>query len=173
MTRILSLVLTVALLCIGILYVVGYMNPAEYQGEIKFTVDYSPELTWRELINIKEISNRKQDVESAEVLEEFGRLVAWKENLKNGGYRIYRMNNYSEPRTLTIELTESSYGLTGYWNFLLEPQDKNTQVTIVENSTNTNILLRGYRVIFNRNHDLFVWQKYIRVGLVQTLLLTP
>ena len=173
MTKILSLVLTVVALCFGTLYIVGYTTPEEYSKEITFIADYSPQLTWRELINIKNIKDRKSDVESVEMLEEFGRLVAWKENLDSGGFRIYRMNNFSEFKSITFELTESTYGLTGYWNFILEPEDNHTKVTIVENSTNTNTLLRGYRVIFNRDHELFVWQKYIKVGLVQTLLNTP
>ncbi len=175
MLRILSLIIAIVLSGTAIVFLFGYNAPEEYQDSISFKVSYATDTTWEQLINIKEIATRKSDVSSIEILEEFGKLVAWRENLKTGGYRIYRTNQRIEGQKLVVELTESSYGLTGIWTFYLS-KDKvgnDTVVVIEETSKFTNTLKRGYRVIVGREHDLLVWQKYIKVGLVQTLLITP
>ncbi len=175
MLRILSLIIAIVLVALGIAFLFGYNAPEEYQNSTSFKVSYATNTTWEQLINIKEIPNRKSDVSSIEILEEFGKLVAWQENLKTGGYRIYRTNQRIEGQKLVVELTESSYGLTGIWTFYISKDvvGNDTIVTIEEESKFTNTLRRGYRVIMGREADLLVWQKYIRVGLVQTLLITP
>jgi len=174
MLRILSLILTILFLAGGTVLVMGYTSIPKYTNSMTFEVSYSPEITWQELLNIRTIPQRKADVASVEVLEEFGKLLAWQENLKNGGYRIYRMNSLQEKKQLVLELTSSSYGLTGIWTFDIVPvTNNNTQITITEESSLNDIKIRGYRTVMGREHDLLVWQKYIRVGLVQALLIAP
>ncbi len=173
MTRILSLIITICALAAGAILVAGYFAPISYSGSVQFQQNVSVELLWQELIKIREIPNRKQDVESVDILEERGKLTAWKENLKNGGYRIYRTNRIVEGRLLVIELTESSYGLTGIWVFELQQKDDDTIITISEESKLTDMKRRGYRTFFGKNVDLLAWQKYVRSGTLQTLLLSP
>lgn len=173
MARIFSLVLTVLIIIGGLILIMGYRSSPAYQHSITFTVGYSSETTWQELLNIKEAPQRKKDVKSVDILEEFGKLVAWQENLKNGGYRIYRMNKRDEGKTLVLELTESSYGLTGIWTFDIRKSGSDTEVTISEESSLVDIKLRGYRSIMGREVDLLAWQKYLKVGLIQALLIRP
>lgn len=173
MIRILSLVITIILVGGAGIFLTGYNTSESYSSEINFTVPYSKDLVWQELFRISETPNRKKDVESVEVLEEYGKLVVWKENLKHGEHRIYRTNKIVEKEYAEIELIESSYGLTGVWIFRLNQAGADTEITIYEESTLTETMRRGYRVIFERDHDLLLWQKYIKVGLVQVLLITP
>lgn len=173
MLRIISLTLTVAVLAGVLIILMGYRANPSYQQSITFIVSYSTQDVWRELLNIEEVPKRKKDVESVDILEELGTLVAWRENLKDGGYRIYRMNGRDEEKTLILELTDSSYELKGVWVFYLKPHGNETEVTISEDSTLTDIKRRGYRVIFGREVDLLIWQKYLKVGLFQSLLDRP
>ncbi len=173
MLRILSLIITVVAVVYGILLLTGYRTPQSYSNSITFQMDYSPQLVWQELLKIDEIPNHKKDVASIEILEELGKLIAWKENTKSGEYRIYRMNKREENKQLVLELTESSYGLTGIWTFDLEKSSNATLVTISETSTLTDILRRGYRSFTTRDADIIAWQKYLKAGLVQALLITP
>lgn len=174
MSRILSLTISIFVL-IGItILILGYRSSPTYQEQLQFDITYSAGLVWQELLNIKEIPQRKKDVRSVEILEEFGKLSIWQENLNSGGYRIYRMNKRDdENKILVLELTESSYGLTGVWTFTLEANSKDTIVYISENSTLTDIKRRGYRKVMGRDVDLRAWQNYIKAGLWQTLLKTP
>lgn len=173
MLRIFSLILTVIILAGGAILITGYTTLPSYSDSVTFEVPYSPQVTWQELLNIQDMPRRKSDVTSVNVLEEFGKLIAWQENLTHGGYRIYRMNEREENKKLVLELTDSSYGLTGIWTFELTTEGNKTFVTISEKSVLSDFKRRGYRVFFGRNHDLLVWEKYIKVGLVQSLLLTP
>jgi len=173
MLRILSLIISILLIGFAVVFLFGYRSSAEYENKISFEVLYTVDMTWQQLVDIKEIPKKKEDVKSVEILEEFGKLIAWRENLKTGGYRVYRMNQRFDNQKLVLELTESSYGLTGIWIFDLSKVENHTWVVISERSTLTNTLVRGYRTIVGREYDLLVWQKYIKVGLVQALLTTP
>ena len=173
MLRVLSLVVSIVTLGSLAVIVAGYLSAPGYQSSVVTQVSFTAELTWSELIDISSIPQRKNDVVSVDVVDEYGKLIAWKENLKNGGYRIYRMNQRIENQRLVVELTESSYGLTGIWTFDLEKDSQGTKVTITEDSQLTDIKTRGYRYFFGRNHDLLVWVKYIKVGLTNQLLTTP
>jgi hypothetical protein len=173
MLRILSLIISVVLVIYGILLLTGYRTPQSYSNSLTYQLDYSSPMVWQELLKIKEIPNRKRDVVSIEILEEFGKLTAWKENTKGGGYRVYRMNKREENKQFVIELTESSYGLTGIWTFDLEKSGNSTLVTISETSTLTDITRRGFRSFTGRDVDIIAWQKYLKAGLVQALLITP
>jgi hypothetical protein len=173
MLRILSLVIAILLLISAVILILGYNASPQYSNTITFEVPYTVDLTWQELLKIQEAPKRKSDVTSVEILEEFGKLVAWQENLKNGGYRIYRMNKRGENKVLVLELTESSYGLKGIWTFGLEQNGNGTIVTVSEESELSDIKRRGYRALIGREVDLLAWQKYLKVGLIQTLLITP
>jgi hypothetical protein len=173
MLRIFSLIISVVAILGVLIIVLGYTSQSEYAHSTSFTLNAKAEVIWRELVNIKNIPEKKIDVESVEIISQYGRLMSWQENLKNGGYRLYRMNEFVTNEKLVIELFESSYGLKGIWAIELQEQELSTLITISEVSTLDNIRIRGIRTIFGRNHDLLVWIKYIKVGIVENLLKTP
>ncbi len=173
MLRVLSLVVSFMALAGLAVLIAGYFSPPSYQNTAVTEASFTTELTWNELVDFEAAPRKKTDVESVDIVDQYGKLYAWKENLKNGGYRIYRMNQRIDDQRLVIELTDSSYGLTGIWTFDLEKTSNGTKVTITEDSNLTDIKLRGYRYFFGRNHDLLVWIKYIKVGLTNQLLTTP
>jgi hypothetical protein len=165
----------VSILAISALAILGagYATNPEYNDSLYVNLDHSPEAVWAELVGIENATVKKSDVRSVEIFDRYGKLVAWKETLTNDGYRIYRMKERDEGRRLVIELTESSYGLTGTWTFQLQPSLGSTELLIREESKLDNIWDRGKRYYLGRNHDLLVWIKYIRVGLVDRLITTP
>ncbi len=172
MLRVVSLVLSFLVVAGIAILVAGYITPATYQDSAYLDVTFTTEVTWDQLLDVKNATRKKTDVESVEIVDQYGKLIAWQENLKNGGYRIYRMLEVVENKRLVIELTESSYGLTGIWSFDLEKTTNGTTIVVSEESELTDIKFRGWRYFFGRNHDLLVWIKYIRVGLTDQLLTT-
>jgi hypothetical protein len=154
-------------------YIIGYMAQPNYASSIEFSLESTPAFIWQQVLAISTIPKLKTDVESVDIVARSGERVAWRENLSNGGYRLYRITDFVQEKRLGIELLESSYGLTGVWIIELEPQQTKTNIILSEKSTLTNIFIRGMRTILGRNHDLFVWSKYIRVGAIQKLLITP
>lgn len=173
MLRIFSLIASVLILFGAAILIAGYTSSPTYNDVMVTEPSFNPELTWDELVDVTTANVRKKDVVSVDVVDQYGKRLAWKENLKNGGYRIYRMNERIENQKLVVEMTDSSYGLKGIWTFELQKTSSGTKVTITENSELTDVKIRGYRYFFGRNHDLLVWVKYIRVGLTGQLLTTP
>lgn len=172
MLRIVSLLASILLtVCIAI-GIAGYLISPKYVHTEYFQSTYSAQVTWQELIAINNIPKQKNDVTSVEVVGQYGKLLAWKENLKNGGYRIYRMNERIENQKLVLELTNSTNGLSGIWTFTLEPNTSGTFVAIDADTTLDNLPLRGYRFFFGRNHEELVWIKFLNVGLTNHLINT-
>lgn len=171
--KIVYLLISILALFYGIFFVLGYSTPEGYIGSVEVEVDSGINFVWQELINVSSIEKRKRDVKSVQIIDTSGQLIAWQENLKNGGYRIYKMTDFYPNQKLGIELVESSYGLTGNWTFELYDQKNTTRVIIYERSILENIQMRGIRALFGRDYDLLVWLKYIKVGVIQTLLITP
>jgi hypothetical protein len=173
MARIFSLVIATLTVIAIVILVAGYTSNPSYKDSVTVPLQYSPELVWQQLIDVKGAPLKKSDVASVEVVDQYGKLLAWRENLKGGGYRVYRMNEWVENRRLVIEMTESSYGLTGVWTFRLSHSPEGTDVQIGEESVLDDIKTRGIRYFLGRDHDLLAWSKYLRVGLTQQLLATP
>lgn len=155
-----------------VVVVTGYVVGENYSGKETFTIDFSKNNIYSVLTDIQNIQTGKKDIESIEVLGRSLNLYAWKENLNNGGYRIYRQTLRDRDQRFIIEMTESSYNVTGTWEFVLEREDSQTKVTIIENSKNTSILNRGVRFYFGRNKETKDWIKFIRVRLFNNLLTT-
>ena len=173
MLRILSLLIAILLTAGAIILIAGYTTPPQYSNSMTVYFDYSIDMVWEEITNLIEMEKRKPDVESLEIVEQFGRQVAWQENLKRGGYRIYRTNEYDRNRRFEIELVDSSYDLTGIWTFELFRAGSLTRLVISEESELKDIRRRGIRKIFGRDRDLLIWIKYIRVGIMHSLIRTP
>ncbi len=172
MLRIISAVFALVVVAAIAVLIAGYATSPTQTRMTVFSVDYNAAQVWTELNKFEDATFKKRDVESVEIIERYGRLVAWRENLTNGGYRIYRTNERIDNRKLVVELTESSYGLTGIWTFELWNHSGGTDIRITEESTLTNSRLRGIRFYFGRDHDLLVWIKYINVGMTERLIRT-
>lgn len=170
--RALSLVISVLAFIFLVLIVTGYLIGPDYYEEQQFIVDYSPQNVWEILTDVENIKQGKNDIESIEIAGKYLNLYVWYENLEHGGYRKYRHNLKEENKRLIIEMTESSYSVTGTWEFDISEHDNKTLIKITENSTNTSIIGRGFRFFFGRDKETKDWIKFIRVRLFNRLLTT-
>lgn len=156
-----------------VIWLLGFFQPREYSGDLKeFFVDRR-QIVWQSLTNINLIPKTKRDIQSVEILEENFGLFTWRENTKKGGYRIYKIIEKKEPFKYTVELLESSVGLTGTWTYFLENSSGGSIVTIQEESKNNNIWIRGIDVIRGRDVNLKYYMKVLRVALFRRLIDLP
>lgn len=166
------LLIVIGIGVLGIL-VAGYVSGEGYYGKSQLFVSYSPEAVWEVLTDIEKMPLGKNDIYSIEYLGRYNNQFAWTENLKSGGYRNWRQNLRDENKKLILELTDSSYGTTGIFEFTLSQDRNNTVLEIVEDTSNKNIFIRGWDAIFGRNVETRRWQKFVRVRLFGNLLTTP
>jgi hypothetical protein len=152
--------------------VTGYFVSEDYSGEESMVIDYEARNVRAVLLEVEKMHEGKRDAVSVEVLGKYLNLYAWVEHLKDGGYRRYRQLK-KERDLIVFEMTESSYGVSGIWEFLISEEGGKTKITIKEDSKNTSLFHRGLYFYLGRNKETKDWQKFIRVRLFSRLLTTP
>jgi len=173
MLKLLSLTLVVVGFLAFLVMILGYSEPISYEGTLTERFDDKREVVWTILNSIEEIQTRKPDVIAVNFLSTERGIVSWREDLENGGFRVYKTLEKTTPSRLVVELLESSYGVTGVWTYTLVQSGTMAEVTITEKSKTDNVWVRGINKIKGRNIYLVKEMKYIRVGLFQNLLTKP
>jgi hypothetical protein len=171
--RILSFTIIFVATIFFIAFFTGYIINPNYESETKVLLGYSKSSVWNALNDIENLHHAKKDVISIDVLGKYLNFYAWVENLKNDGFRRYRQVYKDTNSKLIIEMTDSSYGLTGTWEFDLKESDGDTLLTIKQKTTNESIIGRGFRYYFGRDKETKEWIKHLRVTLFERLLTTP
>lgn len=152
--------------------VTGYFVDENYQNEETLILDYEPRNIIGVLSEIENYEEGKSDVISVDLLGKYLNLYAWRENLKSGGFRRYRQVEKTDNK-IVIEMTESSYGVTGIWEFEIVEERGDSLVYIREKSNYESILRRGFYFYLGMNKETTDWIKFIRVRLFKRLLTTP
>lgn len=164
-----SIIVTVTALIIIIAF--GFYSPSEFTAVETRILDESKEDVWRVLTEITKYPERKNDVINIELLEKEGKYIrVWRENLKFGGYRVYKIKEKEPDSRFVLEITDSRDTKTGIWTYILNENEKQTNVTIKEESQQPNVFWRGLSVIKGRNSLISHEFKWIRVALFQKLL---
>jgi hypothetical protein len=154
-------------------YVVGVLAPATYEGEREVTfVDRSYDI-WKNLTSLETIPDRKPDVERVEQISESYEAVTWREYLKNGDVRLYRVLEREAPNHFKVELFQSDDGITGVWTYDLYEIQNYTVVRIHETSLNQNVWKRAWHTLLGRSILLRREEKALRVSLFDRLIYTP
>lgn len=172
MLKIISYLASILLIFSLIILITGYFSNPNFNGETEWSVDYSREIVWDILVDIEKVPEKKRDVENVEIIGKYFDLYAWRENLRSDGFRKYRMVEVDEPRYLKLELTESSYQMTGFWEFTLTEDGGVTTIKIREESKLDSVWKRGVQFYLGRDFELNAWARYVRSGLFDRLLST-
>lgn len=163
----------VLIVAIGTFYVIGVLAPITYEGtrEVAFT-DRSIDI-WKNLTSLETIQQRKPDVVRVELLSEGYEAVSWREYLKNGQTRTFRVLERNAPYHFTLERFQSDDGVTGTWTYDFTETSNYTILRITESSVNQNEWLRAWHTLLGRNVLLRREVKALRVSLFDRLLQTP
>jgi hypothetical protein len=174
--RVLSLVLAFVGLIYLVIIITGYLIGPDNFQEKTFEVDYSAQSVWDVLDDINRFE-LKREVKNIEILGRYQDLFAWIENLERGGFKRYRQvlkqESLDRDRKLEIEITQSSFGLTGTWTFELDEEKDVTVIKITEDSTTDSVFHRGYRFYLGQDIEVKYWERFIRSQLFQRLITTP
>ena len=171
--RILSLVVVIIGFVFLVAAITGYLIDPKYESEQEVILDYSQQSVWNVLNDFENMAQGKKDVESVDLLGRYLNLYAWVENLDNGGFRRYRQVLKEENSRMIIEMTDSSNGLVGTWEFNFSRVDSETLIKVKQSSINNSIISRGFRFYFGRDKEAKEWIKFFRVRLYNSLLTTP
>lgn len=156
-----------------VFYLIGVLAPQAYEGEKKATFTDTSADIWKNLTTLETIQYRKPDVERVEQLSESYESVVWREYLRNGGTRTFKVLEREAPNHFKVERFQSSDGVTGTWTYDFLETDEYTIVTIREESLNQNVWKRAWYTLMGRSILLRREVKSLRVSLFDRLLQTP
>ena len=71
-----------------------------------------------------------------------------------GGYIIFEVMEEVPYQKITMRMSESTFAMTGTWTYELEKQDKETRVTIKEDSENHSVYVRSILTLYGRDANL-------------------
>jgi hypothetical protein len=172
MLKILSMTLIVVFFLYSVVYIFGYVAQEEYSGSITEHMDESPDVIWKIINDIPLYKFRKKDVENIEVTEKFRGLTAWREFYSPDEFRLMRTVERRDNQLLKVEILENPRGLTGTWTYILQQDSTGTNVTVKEESVNTDTFRRGLDQLRGRDIHIKNELKWIRVAIFQLLLTT-
>lgn len=169
MFKVLSLTIIVAAVLSGIVYIVGYQANPEFSGSETIKYDTEIEDVWNVITNVGWITTIKEKVDRVQLTNNEG--TSWAEIDRGGAIRYYSIVEKNKPKRYVVELTQSTSGLTGVWTYdLHELENKQTQLTLTEESVNRSTFGRGIETFRGRNVHIQQIFKSIRVGLFEQLL---
>lgn len=162
----------IVILLFIIFLLISVFSPVNFKGEkVELMLD-RPEVIWKSLTDVEKIPKRKQDVASIDIISYDRQIEGWRENLRDGGFRMYRVVERFPHSNLKLELISSSNGVSGTWEYELEKRGSRTKLKIKEESMTPDLWLRGWYTILGRNILIRRELKSLRVSLFQKLLTT-
>lgn len=154
-------------------YVTGVLAPQVYEGEKEVVFTDRAIDIWKNLTSLETIQQRKPEVTRIELLSEGYEAVSWREYLKNGQTRTFRVIERDAPHHFKIERFQSDDKVTGTWTYDFKESNNYTIVRITESSINQNPWLRAWYTVLGRDVLLRREVKALRVSLFDRLLDTP
>jgi len=158
---------------VSIILIVGKIQSPEFEGQLEVEVPDRRNVVWGAVTDVTRIPYIKRDVEQVEILSNNRGLITWRENLKRGGTRTYVTLEKKEPFLYTIELINSTSGITGTWTYVMKTTENGTLITLHERSITKNVWIRGINKFRGRDNNLIVLIKSLRVALFRNLIDTP
>jgi Polyketide cyclase / dehydrase and lipid transport len=134
----LLIALGVMLCCILIVLIIGYLLPVKHTASMRVSVNASPDIVWERLTGFKDFPQWRKDVKAVEVISD----MEWVEIDQHNGKLPLRIINEEPGRLLVTQIMGHGLPFGGTWEFRLEPDGKETVVTITENGEVYNPIFR-------------------------------
>ena len=147
-------------------FAVGLFSKAEFSCTETRVINAPAEKIWILLNDLKGLPERRHEVIKIEILNNNNLgFKTWKEYTDMQGYILFEITEQIPEQLLTINMKESSFGMTGTWKYELVQEGQKTKVTISENSRIDEIKLRSLMTFIGRNSNIRNEFKLIEEGL--------
>ena len=162
--KVLRVVLVVlAVVSIGFL-ITGIAAPKDFQGQVTVALPATKAKIWDNLVTIELLPQKRKEIKRVEILglNTKGNRY-WKEYAANSQWMIFELLEQDYQSKMTVNMQESTFGMSGTWSYILTPIDSNnTNFTVIENTHIDNILVRAYVTITGRDKFLKDEIKYMK-----------
>lgn len=140
-----------------------------YEGSITQEFNATQSQIWDILNDTKRHSLRRHEVKKVDILGvNAAGYPMWREHTGLAGTITLQVTELEPKKSMTVEMTESGFGMTGLWKFNLETTETGTAVTIHENSDTKGFIMRGILSIVGRDGNLKLQLKAIEKALKES-----
>ena len=153
-------VLKVFLVVIGVaavgFLVTGLATPKEFRGQLSVKLPCSKVKIWDALSDIEHLPQHRKEITKVEILGLSNKgYHRWKEYTGHDQYMIFELTNQEYEKRMTVTMTESTFGMTGSWTYLLEGADStSTNFTVIEDSKIDDLFVRAMVTMTGRGRFL-------------------
>lgn len=142
---------------------IGLVVPNTYNGVSVRHYDAPVSDLWKVVTDVEALPEMNHAVISVEILEEDSLgPKKWRENYDmNEGYGIFERSDYLKYERYQVKMLESTFGMSGKWTFELQRRGDHSGLTIYEDRTIDNWLIKstflisGNEAIMEQQFDAF------------------
>ncbi len=166
MDRFFVSIITIGIVFGALVFLFGIRATENIDASFSARFEYSPEYLFDFISDVSKYPDRKKDIESLEVLKRQGqKIVAWRENYKNGTWLEYDLVRETYPKIFEIELVNSSNDHTALITYSLGETDGFTEIVLTEKGKIENTFRRGLRSLSGDDSFLESQIKWLRVAI--------
>lgn len=136
-------------------WAIGAIANENYSGQISSKLNASPERVWSVLSRFTEFQKERREIIRIDILESDSLgPIKWKEFTDMDGFIVFERIEWVPNERLKLKMESSSFGMTGVWTYQIDPLDYRCRLTISEESTVQQSIVRSALVIAGRDANL-------------------
>jgi hypothetical protein len=163
-TLLILLIIPVSLMLL--ILVAGLVSGRAYEGSRAAVVNAPPDSVWQFVNDTRRYCSFRHEVSAVELDTTAPKdMPRWTENTGLAGTISMAVIRRVAPSYLEVEMTRSSFGLSGFWQFCFAPVPEGTYVLITERSSADGIVMRGILSLLGRHSNMDLQLNVIKKGL--------
>lgn len=156
------IIIALVLLAVVVFVVAGLIGKKFFAGSrSKVFPNLSAENVWNYLMDVEALPSRRKEIKSVEILED----DKWKEYTDMGGWILFERTEKVKNKKLTLNMIESTFGMSGTWTYELNDTEKGLKVTIYEESNIDSFFAKAMMTLVGRDANLKQELRYIENSL--------
>lgn len=135
-------ILGVVLLIPCIVWIIGMTLPQSHTAEISRQFEATPEEIFTLITDVEHFPNWRTNVDRVEIINDDEKSFQWREYYTNEDPLSFRIVESHENSMLVTEIADENLPFGGSWTYKIQPEGKQTQLTIIENGDVYNPIFR-------------------------------
>src|SRR5688500_13912044 len=137
----LSIAIGIIVALIAAVIIVGYSLPIEHTAQRSVELRAAPGDVWLTITDVAAYPAWREDIDEVEVLAPVDGRQAWRESGDNGGVE-YVARVVEPPARMVSRITSDDLPFGGEWEYLVEPAETGSRITISERGEVYNPIFR-------------------------------
>lgn len=161
--------LAIPVCILTLILITGLFSEKPYEGKRSAIVAAPVDSVWSLMNNTSRYCALRHEVSRIELLSpDANGNARWTEHTNLAGSMSMEVVKRVQKKYLEIEMTRSSFGLSGVWKFYFLPVPGGTYVLVTERSVADGIIMRGILSLLGRDSNMGLQLKVITAGVAHS-----